>query len=288
MADGSGSQAEGVAALAARLKDDGVVFTPPPGETTEDTLLRFLNARQGNVGKAAAFLRDDAAWRATEAIDELREQDAASVLGCDPAVLQRTLPVSYGAGCDRKGHPLVFKHFGAQCRLKSLLEHTSVQHLTRYNAWLNEQLTLCLRDAGASRWTIVIDALGWHVGLFDTTALRVLKHMSEIDANHYPERLASMIIINAPPMLAGAWRVIRTWLDEATRAKIDFVSAGAPEQARRRLDELAEASQRPQQYGGTGPALADWPTRSGIPTSRRLDLEAAPAPPSEGEAASEG
>ena len=65
MADGSGSQAEGVAALAARLKDDGVVFTPPPGETTEDTLLRFLNARQGNVRKAAAFLRDDAAWRAT-------------------------------------------------------------------------------------------------------------------------------------------------------------------------------------------------------------------------------
>ena len=172
-------QAEGVAALAAQLKEDGVAFVPPPGETAEDTLLRFLNARQGDILKAAAFLKEDAAWRAAQAIDELRGQDAAAVLGCDPAVLRRVLPAAFGAGCDREGHPLVFKHFGAQCKLKSLLEHTSVQHLARYNAWLNEQLTLCLRDAAASRWTIVIDALGWHIGLFDATAFSVLKQVSK-------------------------------------------------------------------------------------------------------------
>lgn len=259
---------EDVTALAARLKEDGVEFTPPPGETPEETLLRFLNARQGNILKAAAFLKEDAGWRAAQTIDELREQDAAAVLGCDPAVLRRVVPAAYGNGCDREGHPLVFRHFGAQCKLKSLLEHTSVQHLARYNAWLNEQLTLCLRDASAKRWTIVIDALGWHVGLFDSTAFRVLRSMSETDANHYPERLASILVINAPPMLAGAWRVIRTWLDEVTRAKIDFVSVGQPEEARRRLDQLADPTQRPQQYGGTGSPLVEWPMRSGIPPSQ--------------------
>ena len=80
----------------------------------------------------------------------------SQVLGCDPAILQRVLPAAFGSGCDREGQPLVFKHFGAQCKLRSLLEHTSVQHLARYNAWLNEQLTLCLRDAAASRWTITL------------------------------------------------------------------------------------------------------------------------------------
>ena len=54
-------------------------------------------------------------------------------------------------------------------------------------------------------------------------------------------------------------------LDERTRAKIDFVSAGRPEEARQRLEQLAEPSQLPLQYGGTGPPLADWPERSGIP-----------------------
>ena len=207
-------EAEGVAALAAQLKEDGVAFVPPPGEKPEDTLRRFLNARHGDILKAAAFLKEDAAWRTAQTIDELRGQDAECVLGCDPAILRRVLPAAFGAGVDREGHPLVFKHFGAQCKLKSLLEHTSVPHLARYNAWLNEQLTLCLRDSAASRWTIVIDALGWHVGLFDSTAFSVLKQMSEMDANHYPERLASVIVINAPPMLAACWRVIRTWLDE--------------------------------------------------------------------------
>ena len=75
----SPQEAEGVAALATQLDEDGVAFVPPPGEKREETLRRFLAARQGDVRKAAAFLKEDAAWRAAQAIDELREQDAAAV-----------------------------------------------------------------------------------------------------------------------------------------------------------------------------------------------------------------
>ena len=60
---------------------------------------------------------------------------------------------------------------------------------------------------------------------------------------------------------------MRTWLDERTRAKIDFVSAGKPEHAR-----LRHPSQLPRQYGGTGPPLADWPERSGIPPVAGSDI----------------
>ena len=75
----SPQEAEGVAALATQLDEDGVAFVPPPGEKREETLRRFLAARQGDVRKAATFLKEDAAWRAAQAIDELREQDAAAV-----------------------------------------------------------------------------------------------------------------------------------------------------------------------------------------------------------------
>ena len=75
----SPQEAEGVAALATQLDEDGVAFVPPPGEKREETLRRFLAARQGDVRKAAAFLKEDAAWRAAQAIDELRAQDAAAV-----------------------------------------------------------------------------------------------------------------------------------------------------------------------------------------------------------------
>ena len=75
----SPQEAEGVAALATQLDEDGVAFVPPPCEKREETLRRFLAARQGDVRKAAAFLKEDAAWRAAQAIDELRAQDAAAV-----------------------------------------------------------------------------------------------------------------------------------------------------------------------------------------------------------------
>ena len=58
------------------------------------------------------------------------------------------------------------------------------------------------------------------------------------------------------------------------RAKIDIISEGQPEQARARLLELAEASELPQQYGGTAPPLPHWPERSGVP--RQADEASAP------------
>ena len=65
-------EAEGVAALATQLDEDGVAFVPPPCEKREETLRRFLAARQGDVRKAAAFLKEDAAWRAAHALPGCR------------------------------------------------------------------------------------------------------------------------------------------------------------------------------------------------------------------------
>ena len=107
-----------------------------------------------------------------------------------------------------------------------------------------------------------MDAAGWHVGLADRTAMRFLKSMAELDANHYPERLAHIIVLNAPSMLAGAWRVIRGWLDEVTRDKVDIISSA--ELASARLDGLIDPSQRPALYGGTQPTPDGWPTRAGL------------------------
>ena len=77
-------------------------------------------------------------------------------------------------------------------------------------------------------------------------------------------RCATVLIVNAPPMLAAAWRVIRTWVDAETREKIDIISESQPERARARLHELADPAQLPLQYGGTGAPLPDWPERSGV------------------------
>ena len=115
----------------------------------------------------------------------------------------------------KRGLPLIFKHFGGQCALKRALEHTTVDHLYTYNTWLNEQYTNALAEAGVSQWVVVIDAAGWNPGLVDSTAIAWLKNMADTDKEHYPERLGAIVVVNAPWLLAGLWRIIQTWRDGA-------------------------------------------------------------------------
>ena len=255
-----GSKKDADPAALERLAD----FTPPPGETREQTRDRYLRAH-GTPASAAAKLEATIAWRRSHHVDELRAKPGAEALGCDVIHLQRVLPHALPGTRSKRGLPLIFKHFGGQCALKRALEHTTVDHLYTYNTWLNEQYTNALAEAGVSQWVVVIDAAGWNPGLVDSTAIAWLKNMADTDKEHYPERLGAIVVVNAPWLLAGLWRIIQTWLDEPTKQKVAIISEKAPEQARARLREIADDAALPAQYGGTGAPLENWPERSGVP-----------------------
>ena len=61
--------------------------------------------------------------------------------------------------------------------------------MARYNIWLNEKYMDALAAAQAREWSVIIDAAGWHVGLFDWHAFKFLKSTATNDAAHYPELL---------------------------------------------------------------------------------------------------
>ena len=77
-----------------------------------------------------------------------------------------------------------------------------------------------LGELGASQWVVIVDAAGWHPGLFDKTAFRVLRSMAALDADHYPERLGRLIVVNAPRLLAFAWRAPRPATRRASRRAV--------------------------------------------------------------------
>eukprot|EP00967_Tisochrysis_lutea_P132030 scaffold230098_cov31-Tisochrysis_lutea.AAC.1 len=231
-------------------------------------LLRFLRARAMNVTKASDFLLKDLAWRRENRIAVRSMEDASTVLGCNVSKLQAILPHACPGGVDKLGRPILFKHFGGQCELRKMLKETTEDKLHDYNWWLNEQYVRKLDELGAKKWVVIIDAKAWYPGLFDGIAFRFLKSMAQVDADHYPERLGAMIIINAPATLAFCWRVVRTWLDEETRRKIDIISNGSPMRARERILELAHPDQLPEQYCGNAAPLDAWPAWpecSGLP-----------------------
>ena len=299
----SEEEARACAALELALASRGVRPATAPHETVQATLVRFLRACKGDAAAAEEMVAADIAWREEHAIGKLLQRSANEVLDCDEAIVQAVAPCVC-VGVDRAGRPLILKHMGSQCQISRLLKHTSQERLLLYGARLNEGFVAALADAGASEWTIVIDAAGWHLGargvttcpsralsslhlllraevhaasrcsldvplllagLFDSAAVTFLRNTAVADGAHHPERLAAMIVLNAPRVLAVAWGVIRTWIDAVTADKIHILAEADKEGARDVLLRYAAPSQLPPQYGGTGGALPPtWPVRGGV------------------------
>lgn len=51
----------------------------------------------------------------------------------------------------------------------------------------------------------------------------VLKHCGKLDDELFPGRVAKCVIINAPLLFNGAWKVIKLFLSEATKNKIEII-----------------------------------------------------------------
>eukprot|EP00966_Prymnesium_polylepis_P053454 1235997-Prymnesium_polylepis.1 len=74
--------------------------------------------------------------------------------------------------------------------------------------------------------------------------------------------MGAIVIVNAPPSFAFAWRVMRSWMDPSMRERAHIVSEKTPEQATALLSRLIDPAQLPSTYGGTAPPLQPWPEYS--------------------------
>lgn len=54
-----------------------------------------------------------------------------------------------------------------------------------------------------------------------------LKHIFKLLQNHYVEQLAQLVMVGAPTIFWGLWRVVSPFIDPETRKKVVFVGAGA-------------------------------------------------------------
>jgi len=101
-------------------------------------------------------------------------------------------------------------------------------------------------------WVVLIDAESWDPkNLIYPAAIRWALKMATIDGGHYPERLAKMLIVNAPRVVHTFYEMLNYVLDPATRAKIRIFG---PDRAQwlPELHELVDPDQLPPEYGGTG------------------------------------
>lgn len=193
--------------------------------------LRFLRARKFDVVKAHAMVKADIAWRADKLT--LRRRTSVDILGCDSLSMYAFFP-TWMQGFDKQLRPVSYRQFG-KFEIGKVLQLTTMERLIRFHAWETEAaVRISLERSRAlgynvETFVLVVDASGWSLKLATQDAFTFIKGMASTDSDHYPERLGTMLLINAPSVLSFAWRVIQTFLDDVTRAKIRIMGSDPKE-----------------------------------------------------------
>jgi hypothetical protein len=217
-------------------------------------LLRFLRARKFNVKNALAMAKDDVKWREEKNRLMIRKETAADVLNCDINEIYKFFPVWF-QGFDKQQRPVSYRQFG-KFEIWNVLKLTTMERLIRFHAWETEQALRTMYSLSnksgynIETFVLVIDAAGWNMSLATSDAFAFIKGMATTDSDHYPERLGTMLIINAPSVLSFAWRIIQGFLDNVTKAKIHILSSN-PDEWRPVLQRYIDIDQIPMKYGGT-------------------------------------
>lgn len=218
--------------------------------------LRFLRARQFNAQNAFDMIKKDTTMRRDHSRAGLRHESAMDVLQCDLEKVYNFFP-SWVQGFDKECRPIAYRNFGAKFEIWNILKLTSMENLIRFHAWEGEQALRIMRDKSMATgynietFVVIIDAQGWHTGLAVSDAFTYIKGMATTDSDHYPERLGRLLVINAPFALSFAWKVIKRFLDDVTRQKIEILSG--PEAWQPVMQSFIDLDQIPEMYGGTLP-----------------------------------
>ena len=73
---------------------------------------------------------------------------------------------------------------------------------------------------GIEQWVWVSDFFGFSYGDMNPA---MAKQFVDLSAVHYPERLGAYLVIDAPYIFEGLWKLVKPWLDPVTVEKIMFI-----------------------------------------------------------------
>jgi len=168
---------------------------------SDSTLLRFLRARKMNTENAYKMVRSSVKWRA----DNRPEQ-----VVCDACAQNPRSHTLREIGMDRETRPVFYSSFAGQLNREA---DDNIDHIIML-------LERSFEIIPAQQLVWIIDFAGFSAGdLTPSTGKQALK----LFGDHYPERLAAVVVLDSPLIFSGLWRVLKQWIDPQTHEKIHFV-----------------------------------------------------------------
>ncbi|KAI0699119.1 CRAL-TRIO domain-containing protein [Cytidiella melzeri] len=238
--------------------------------TDDETLLRFLRARQFNLKNAKIMWTNCYEWRKSAegvGIDELYrridpfdypERDhvfkfwplffhkASMTMPTDPY-----LQPAYPPQTDKSGRPINIHHFG---RINTTELYKGVSPDRFWQAFLvnadsltREVLPAASAAAGEriDGTFVIVDLKGFGTGQFWQ-----MKHLArgafQVSQDYFPETMSQLAIVNAPSSFTAIWAVMRPWLAKETVEKVSVLGSNYAST----LLKLIDADSLPESLGG--------------------------------------
>lgn len=127
---------------------------------------------------------------------------------------------------DSYGHPILIDSIG-QYNIIKIVNSTTIDklcdwHVSNMELIETQILPACSDTTGAqvSSFVVIIDCSGVGLRHANTFCLKILKNISDIDANYYPERLHKLYIVNISTIVLRIWKIAKKWIDEEILKKV--------------------------------------------------------------------
>ncbi|KAJ0988211.1 hypothetical protein J5N97_006567 [Dioscorea zingiberensis] len=185
-----------------------------------ETLSRFLKAREWNVAKAYKMLVDCLNWRIQNDIDNILGKP---IIPVDLYRAVRDSQLVGLSGYTKEGLPVFAIGVGM-----STLDKASVNYYVQSHIQINEYrdrviLPATSRQHGRhiSNCFKILDMTGLKLSALCQTKLLTL--ISTVDDLNYPEKTVTYYIVNAPYVFSACWKAVRPLLHERTRKKVQVL-----------------------------------------------------------------
>jgi len=197
-------------------------------------LIRYLRARQWDLDKAEAMIRNTARWRKAFGLKRLRA-------GAETDLVERENATGkvYLRGYDLHSRPILYMKPGHENTFDDvgIVKHV-VYNVERAVAAIEAVESKRLANGTfehdsnpGGKMVLLVDFEDY--SMTNNISVAVARSVVDVLQNHYPERLGQAFLIDPPWLFTGLWYTISPFLDPITYEKVQFVTEDGVARERR-------------------------------------------------------